>query len=191
MILKEKPKISVLPCISSKTLVFVSTYQKQHAPCKKKTYWWTDLNWWCYFCVVRVWEEKWLLRWKQKNMKKKHLTPTEKPIFKDTVLFYISKVVQICLILDLATDLKSSQCVFFHQSSSSLKLTSKFDQKPFYDQKTDTTVALVSCSEERAELKGKALSLLVCLCSNPHRLSWGLDHDRKKEITSGWNEIDL
>lgn len=110
--------------------------------------------------------------------------------------------------LDLSTDLKSSQCVFFHQSSFSCpSLTKSY----LYDQKTDTKmapsfcllsrvqvmeqkmgfilsndgVALVNCGEERAELKGKALSLLVCLCSNPQRLSWGLDHDRKKEITSG------
>lgn len=52
-------------------------------------------------------------------------------------------------------------------------------------------IALVCCSEEKVEPKGKVLDLLVHLHSNHLHLSWGIDHNEKNTIpdTSGWNEL--
>ncbi len=46
-------------------------------------------------------------------------------------------------------------------------------------------------TKKGAELKGKALNLLVSLCSFPHLWSWRMGHDRKNEIadTRSWNGI--
>lgn len=42
--------------------------------------------------------------------------------------------------------------------------------------------ALVSRGEENNKPKGKALNLMVCLCSTPQLWPSGLDHDRKNKI---------
>ena len=52
----------------------------------------------------------------------------------------------------------------------------------WYGVRRDADSAPVRCGEEAAERKGKALNLLVDLCSYPHQWSRALGSDQKNKI---------